>query len=216
MAEHYVSDDEQMEAIKRWWKDNGTGIIVGISLGLAGVLGWQYWTSYRAGQAEDASLQYDVMTAALQENDIPKAREQAQKLLEDYDNTAYAVLASLMLAKLAVDRDDNKAAAEHLEWVLDNADRDELKDITRLRLARILLAEERYDDAEAQLEQIENRNFIAEAEELRGDIYLARDDLAQARSAYEVARAAAGLTRGSSTLQLKLDNLPPVDAAQGQ
>jgi predicted negative regulator of RcsB-dependent stress response len=215
MAEHFASDDEQVEALKRWWKENGTGILVGIGIGVAGILGWQYWNSYVTGQAEQASLHYDALHEALRSEDTAKAREQAEILMDAYESASYATLAALMLARLAVEGGDNAAAAEHLEWVVDRTDQPEIAAIARLRLARVLLAEGKLDEAQGQLSQVDNPSFVAEAEELKGDIHAARNEPVKARAAYEAARVAGGLSGDNRMLQLKLDNLPPAPSGDG-
>jgi predicted negative regulator of RcsB-dependent stress response len=208
MVDHFASDDEQVEALKRWWKENGTGILVGIGIGVVGIFGWQYWNSYVAGQAEVASLHYDALRQALQSEDTAEVRKQADVLMDDYESSSYATLAALMLARLAVEGGDNGAAVGHLEWVLDQTDQVEIKDIARLRLARVLMAENKLDEARSQLAQVKTPSFSAEVEELRGDIHVALKQPAEARRAYEAAKIASGLA-GNRMLQMKLDNLPP-------
>jgi predicted negative regulator of RcsB-dependent stress response len=202
--EHYVTDDEQVEAIKKWWKANGGAIIAGILIGLAVIFGWQYWSSYRTGRVEQASRHYDQLVQLLQKDNKEDARQQGNLLIEDFSNSLYAVLAALKLAKLAIDEGDNGTAAKQLQWVMENADQDEVKDIARLRLAQVLLAEGKLDEAELRLEQVSNDSFTAEREELKGDLYLARHQTDQARTAYQAALATGN---GSALLQMKLDNL---------
>ena len=120
-----------------------------------------------------------------------------------------------MLARLAVEGGDNAAAAEHLEWVVERADQAEIAAIARLRLARVLLAEGKLDEAQAQLSQVDNPSFASEAEELKGDIHVARNEPVKARAAYEAARIAGGLSGDNRMLQLKLDNLPPAPSEDG-
>lgn len=208
MAEHYVSEEEQVESIKKWLKANSGAIVAGIVIGLAVIFGWQYWTAYQAEQAEQASLQYQTLTRAIEDTAVAKARQQGQVLVEEFPTSPYAALAALWLAKLAVDEGDNAAALEQLQWVIEHASQDELKDIARLRLVRVLLAEGRLDDAEVRLEQVSNPSFTAELEELKGDLYLKRNDPLKARAAYEAARTALGSSGGGTLLQVKLDNLP--------
>jgi predicted negative regulator of RcsB-dependent stress response len=215
MVEHFASDDEQVETLKRWWKENGTGILVGIGIGVAGILGWQYWNGYVAGQAEQASLHYDALREALRGEDTAKAREQAEILMDAYESASYATLAALMLARLAVEGGDNAAAAEHLEWAVERADQAEIKVIARLRLARVLLADGKLDEAQAQLTLVDSPSFAAEIEELKGDIHVARNEPGKARAAYEAARIAGGLSGADRMLQLKLENLPPAPSEDG-
>ncbi|MFO1372100.1 MAG: tetratricopeptide repeat protein [Candidatus Competibacteraceae bacterium] len=198
------TDDERVEDLKKWWKENGSSIIAGIVLGLIAIFGWQYWSSYRNTQAERASQAYDVFVVAVEKPDADQARQRGQALLTDFPKSPYAALAALRLAKLAVENGDNAAATQQLGWVISNARLDELKDIARLRLARVLLTAGQPAEAEKTLEQVTTATLNAEREELKGDLYLAGNNPAKARTAYATAQAASG---GNSLLQLKLDNL---------
>ena len=97
------TDDERVEDLKKWWQENGVSIIVGIALGVAAIFGWRYWVSHRDAQADQASLAYDAFIEAVEKPDTDQARQRGQGLLADFPNSTYAALATLRLAKLAVD-----------------------------------------------------------------------------------------------------------------
>jgi predicted negative regulator of RcsB-dependent stress response len=198
------TDDERVEDLKKWWKENGASILVGIALGLIAIFGWRYWTSYRDAQAETASRSYDAFVAAVAKPDPEAARQRGQAVIADFPKSPYAVLAALRLAKLAVDGGDHAAASQQLEWVIGNARLDEIKDIARLRLARVKFAAGQIAEAEKLLDGATTASLSAEREELKGDWYLAGNQLEKARTAYAAALAASG---GNRLLQLKLDNL---------
>jgi predicted negative regulator of RcsB-dependent stress response len=208
--DHYVSEDEQVEAIKKWWKVNGGAIVGGVVIGLLVIFGWQYWSSYRVNKAEQAALRYAALSRAIEANDTDQARQEGRVLIEDFSASAYATLAAFQLAKLAVQEGDNATAIGRLEWALEHSRQDGIKDIARLRLARVLLTEKRYDAAEELLNQVTGTSFTAELENLRGDLYVARNKLAEARAAYQAALGAGG---GNAMLQMKLENLPPTTQA---
>lgn len=203
--DYYETDDELVEALKKWWKANGAAVIAGILLGLAAIFGWRYWTSHQAAVTEQASAHYEALRQAAQKQDSAEVRRAGQALRENFGDSSYAVLAALELARQSVDAGDNAAAIRELEWVIRQARQESIKTIARLRLARVLLAEQRYADAEARLNEITDPEFTAEREELKGDLYLARNDPAQARTAYQAALAVKG---ADNWLQMKLDNLP--------
>ena len=200
------TDDERVEDLKKWWKENGVSIIGGIALGLVAIFGWQYWNSHRTAQAEAASQAYDIFVAAAEKSDAEQTRQRGQVLLTDFPHSAYAALTALRLAKLATDNGDTAAASQRLEWVIGNAQLDEFKDIARLRLARVLSAAGRTEEAKKLLASVTTTTLMAERDELQGDLYLAGNDAAKARTAYAAALAASG---GNPLLQLKLDNLAP-------
>jgi len=198
------TDDERVEDLKKWWSDNGLSIIAGIALGIAAIFGWRYWNTYRDTQAEQASLAYDVFIQAVEKPDAEQARQRGRGVLADFPNSPYAALTALRLAKLAVESGDNATAIQQLQWVIDHSKLAELRDIARLRLARVWLAADQLSDAEKLLDNVSTSSLTAELEELRGDLYLAGNDTAKARAAY-----AAALAAGSTNhiLQIKLDNL---------
>jgi predicted negative regulator of RcsB-dependent stress response len=203
-VENYT-DEELVEVIKKWWKANGSSIIAGLAIGLVVVFGWRYWTAHQHSKAEQASFHYERVLQSLAQGNVEQAKEQSQILLAGYAGSPYATLAVLQLAKLAVTAGDLAAAKDYLEQVVADVDEVALQDIARLRLARVLFEQGEAEAAEAQLQQIQQSAFSAELEELKGDIYLARNQPEKARAAYEAALGASG----SSFLQLKLANLPP-------
>ncbi|HOW74753.1 MAG TPA: tetratricopeptide repeat protein [Candidatus Competibacteraceae bacterium] len=198
------TDDERVEDLKKWWQENGVSIIVGIALGVAAIFGWRYWVSHRDAQANQASLAYDAFIEAVEKPDTDQARQRGQGLLADFPNSAYAALATLRLAKLAVDNGDQATAIQQLQWVIDHAKLAELQDIARLRLARVFFAAGQLTEAEKLLAHVNTASLTAEREELRGDLALAGNDPAKARTAYAQALAAGG---ASPLLRIKLDNL---------
>jgi len=198
------TDDERVEDLKKWWQENGVSIIVGIALGVAAIFGWRYWVSHRDAQADQASLAYDAFIEAVEKPDTDQARQRGQGLLADFPNSTYAALATLRLAKLAVDNGDQATAIQQLQWVIDHAKLAELQDIARLRLARVFFAAGQLAEAEKLLARVNTASLTAEREELRGDLSLAGNDLAKARTAYTQALAAGG---ASPLLRIKLDNL---------
>lgn len=203
--DEYITEEQQVEAMKQWWKANGGAILVGVIVGLAVVFGWRYWTVHQASLAEQASLQYAAFSQTAKETNPEQLRQLGKALLEGQPASFYAVLAAFRLARLAVDGGDYGSAVQHLEWVIGHANQDAIKDIARLRLVRVLLAENRSADAEARLAQVTSAHFSAELQELKGDLYLAGNESVKARAAYQ---AALETGNGSVLLQMKLDNLP--------
>lgn len=207
------TEEEQVEAIKNWWKKNGSSVLIGIAVALAIVLGWQAWQNHQASQRSEAAAAFnDLLTAAGQEAS-EENRETitylARQLQEDHGGSAYAIYGTMLLAHQQLMNDDDPAAAiESLEWARSQADADSpLALVIRSRLARAQLAAGDYDGALATVRGARDADaFEALFAELEGDILLARGDRDAAGEAYLQAREAAG---GSATglLQLKLADL---------
>ncbi len=206
MVDHFVSDDEQAERIKKWLKENGSSLVAGIVLGVAVIVGWQWWIGHRISTAEHASLNYELLLQAIQSGNAEQARQQGNRLFEDYDDSLYASLGAMMLARQAVDQNDLDAAAQYLQWVVENG-KEETRDVAQLRLARLRLAQGQPEDALRHLDRVEDPEFTVPAQELRGDIYRVQGEIEQARTAYLMARAAAA-GNSAGLLEMKLDSLP--------
>ncbi len=198
------SEEEQLERLKDWWSRNGKFLIAGLVIGLAAVVGTRLWSDARNTAAEAASQQYERLLGMIEKGDFEQAEQTAGTLLTEYSATPYASLAKLMLARLNVEKGDLVAAAAFLRQVMDGAEQEEIRQIARLRLARVLLAEGKIDAAGSVIEGADSA-IQADAEIIRGDIYLAQGKSSEARAAYERA-----MTLGAGNqrlLQMKLDDL---------
>ncbi len=208
----YQTEDEQVEAIKKWWRENGRAILVGVVIALLAVFGWRAWQDYERGRAEAASMQYQQLLMGL-EVDPQAAMDLGRQIVGEYGNTTYAVLASLAMGKAALALEDPAGAEAHLQWALDNAGNPSLEHIARLRLARLQLSQGQSEQALNVIGSVDGGSFEAQYAELRGDILLARGDRSGAREAYSTAMAAEDLIPARrQLLQLKIDDL--ADAEQ--
>ncbi|NIP72977.1 MAG: tetratricopeptide repeat protein [Gammaproteobacteria bacterium] len=205
----YASDEEKVEALKKWWKENGRSLIVGVVLGLAAVFGWRGWVQHQHDQAEQASVLYSEAMAAVERQDAEAALQRIQVVRQQFPDSAYAAFAALAAARLEVAGGDTEAAMGHLRWALDHAPLEAVAHVARLRLARVLLAE---DAATAALDLVSDVGaegaFLAEYEELRGDAYRVRGQADKARAAYENALSALQLGSSKrSLIEMKLDGV---------
>lgn len=203
----YETEEQQVEALKKWWKENGKSVIGGILLGFAVLFGGQAWFTSHNSHIETASVEYEMLMQEVEKANFTKADELAGSLLGKYSDTAYAPLAALMLAKVKVEQNDLVAAKTQLNWAISNSDDEDMQHIARLRLMRILLAEGNTD--EALTHDIANKGgFVAAYAEVRGDIYAAKGDAAQARTAYTLALQELGQdSRLRNFIEMKLDDL---------
>ena len=204
------TDEEQVEHLKKWWKENGISIIGGIALGLIAIFGWRGWQDQLVVQGENASDLYEQMATDVREekgNDT-EIDAIADQLTQNYNSTPYSTFSSLLQAREAVENDDIESAKTHLQWVLDNTNNDEFRHLARLRLSRLLLIEGDKDAALSLLETSDPGKFASSYHELRGDILLQQGDAKAAENAYTQALATQNSIRGNqSVVQMKLDDL---------
>lgn len=201
----YLTEEEKVEAIKEWWRENGKAVIAGVILGLGALFGWRAWVDYRESRALEASAVYEELRGRLQEGRTEAVAEAAARLREDYAATPYAALASLFEARAAAEAGKLEEAARALEWVMNEARERELQELARLRLARVRVAEGRPEQALSLLEAELPEAYAALADEIRGDAYRAQGRLDQAREAYDRAILASG--GAAEYLRMKRDAL---------
>ena len=186
-----TTEEQQIAAIKQWWKENGSSIVTGVVLGLAVLFGGKAWFAYQERTAQNASNVYAAMMRSLQMGDALNTAEMAGMLLADYGSTPYAALGALALARIRLEEGETGPARGQLQWVLDNSDSEMFRDIASLRLARVQIADGELDAAEAVLAKAQSGSaFEALFTEVRGDIQYARGDLTAASATYQQALAA--------------------------
>lgn len=217
MAEH-LSDEEQLESFKRWWKENGVFTIVAVVLVAGGYFGWEFWSDHKQERAETASVLYQKMMVAADVEPGEKlsmaqetsVAEFAGGLRDEYTNTQYARYGALLLAKIAVEKNDLDTAAEQLQWAADGSD-EGLELIAKLRLARVEAARGNLDLAISML-NIEAKTLASAYAEARGDLYLLKGDKSAAYESYQQAlqQVAVADSRTRSLLELKLNQVAPI------
>ncbi|MBU0654735.1 MAG: tetratricopeptide repeat protein [Gammaproteobacteria bacterium] len=201
----YKTDDEKVEELKAWWKENGTSVIAGVALAIAGLFGWEYWKDYKAATAAEASALYAKVADAA-EASPEQAMADVQALQAGYASTPYAATASLKAAQQFAEKGEYDKAATTLRWVVDNSKQEEYKLLASLRLARVLLASGKPEEAAKLTGQTYPAAYQSLLEELKGDIYTAQNKPAEARAAYD--KAILGNTGGSvEFIKMKRDNL---------
>ncbi len=183
----YQTDEEQVESIKKWWKENGKSVIGGVVLGFAGIAGWQGWQGYQSGQAENASIYFDAMQKSVRAGQYEKADEDGRRLIGEFGNSTYASFAALQLAKLAYQRGEKATAQGHLRWVSESAPDPVLRELGRLRLGRLLLDLNELEALDALLQGAFSGALGGEFAALRGDLEHARGNAGAAREAYQKA-----------------------------
>ena len=211
------TEEEQVEALRRWWAENGTSTVVVIMLAVAAVIGWRHWGNYREAEAGKASVIYQSMQDAVEQaqtrpdnNDLLTAvRSSAEQLIGDYGNTAYADYARLTLARLAVEEGDYASAATLLQDVIDAPETDTIRWVATLRLARLKVEMKDLDGASALVTTKVPEAFAGQALELKGDILRARGDVDGARVAYEDAIELMPGDAYKELVRMKLQDLAP-------
>ena len=205
-----LSEKEQIEVIRDWWKENGTFVIAGIVLGVGGIFGFNQW---RSGQAElqlEASVLFEELAEEVAENRVEPAETLATEIYTDYAGTIYADQARLAMARLYMDQGRDQDAADALRGMLETDANPEMQLVARLRLAKILLYQGRPEEVLALLEGHTDSGFAARYNEALGDAHFELGEYAEAETAYLAAvnDPSAQRTVDSALLQMKINDLP--------
>ena len=202
------SEKETVEAIRSWWQENGKFIVAGIVLGVGGLVGWNQWQAHEAEEAESASAAFEKLIDAVERGSEYDAKAAAATLAEQYASTPYALQSHLAMAKFYMDQGESEQAAVELRSLVDTAE-PPLSLIARHRLARVLLYQDRPEEALAVLDVADTGAFRPRFLELRGDAEFALGRTEAAREAWTAAIAEPGDPPliDQRLLQMKLDEL---------
>ncbi|KNC65097.1 YfgM family protein [Pseudoalteromonas ardens] len=198
--EIYSTEEQQAEAIKRFFRENGTSLIIGAVLGLGGLYGWKAYNQHQIDTAEAGSEAYNQLV------DSGDVLTKSDDFLATNGESSYAVLAAFVAAKEAVEQGKLDVAQEKLNFAANTVKSPELKATAYLRLARVQAAREDYSAALATLGNPMPESFAAQVAEVKGDVLLAQGNKEAARDEYQKAVTAGG-SDNNPLLQIKLDDL---------
>ena len=206
--EVYETEQQQVEALQKWWKENGTSVMAGLAIGFALLFAWRAWQGHLGMKGESAAVGYQGVLSKIEDKDPEAAVLLGKTVLEEQPKSIYAALTALTLARVSVDKNDLGKAREYLQKLISDYPHDDgVKNIARLRLARVQLAEGKANEALSALDPLKkSADGQASYHELKGDILKALNKPEDARGAYAQALALAE-GRDNSDLQMKLDDL---------
>ena len=206
------TEEEQIEAMKKWWAENGRSIIIGVVLGIGGIFGWRYYEAGELDYSRQASQAFQEVLERYNQGEHENLDADLNALKSDFSKSPYAALGELLRARKLVDDNELEQASASLRWAVDNSPEEDVRTIGRIRLARVYTALDRADDALAVLDEVKADSFAGLLEEVRGDAWLAKGDPEKARQAYQRASVAGEGTGSGSLLQMKIDDLAVADA----
>jgi predicted negative regulator of RcsB-dependent stress response len=214
MAFEDYDEYEQGEQVRKWIRENGIAVAVGVVLALVLIFGWRQWQAHKSAVEAQAASQFAVVQNAAQSGDKQALAAALGDLQANYPKTPYAAFASAAVAEFDVGKDDLKSAAQNLEWAVAHSREPALQGLFSLRLARVLLAQDQAQQALNALDKVPAGDYGAVAAELRGDALLKLGKVDAARTAYQDALAKLDKDApGRNVVQMKLENLTQPQAA---
>jgi len=204
----HLTEQQQIEQLKEWWKKHGTSTLVTFIIVFCLGLGWRLWMQHYEAKLERGSTHYEELLNAVVNNDDTAALKQANLLKNNYVHTPYAALATLMLARSDVYRNDYADAEGQLNWVMQHASTRSLREVARLRLARINLQLGQPQQSLLLLQKVDDASYAVMIDEIKGDAYAALNQIDMARQSYQKALAELpGYANTRPILTMKLNNL---------
>ena len=200
-----IEEEQEINQLKDWWKENGKTIIVAFILGVGGMFGWRYWQAHQAEQIAQASAQYDALIYSAQQDEQAK-KANIEQFVQANSKTAYAVFALLDEAKKATEKQDFAAAEVNLNQALTQSQDEVLTSIVALRLSAVQFQLGQLDNALTSLNQVKGESFNARKAILTGDIQVAKGDKVAAKNSFEQAQQS-GSQLEQQMAKMKLNNL---------
>lgn len=200
-----IEEEQEINQLKDWWKENGKTIIVAFILGVGGMFGWRYWQAHQAEQIAQASAQYDALIYSAQQDEQAK-KANIEQFVQANSKTAYAVFALLDEAKKATEKQDFAAAEANLNQALTQSQDEVLTSIVALRLSAVQFQLGQLDNALTTLNQVKGESFNARKAILTGDIQVAKGDKVAAKNSFEQAQQS-GTQLEQQMAKMKLNNL---------
>ena len=185
-----LQDQEQLDALKAFWKQYGNLVTWVLILALGAFAAWNGWNWWQRDQATKAGAMFEELDRAASAGDADKAGRVFGDLKERFPRTAFAQQGGLAAAKVQFDKGQVDAAKATLTWVATQATEDEYRTVARLRLAGVLAEAKQYDEALKMLDEAKSPTFEALVSDRRGDVLLAQGKTDQARTAFQAAWAA--------------------------
>jgi len=204
-VEIYENENDQVDAVKRFFAENGKALAIGVVLGIGALVGWRYWTSHQAESAREASLAYQTAVTAISA-DKPQTLTAVEKFAAENQNT-YGALASLEAAQQYVDKNDLAKAEANLQQGLKNTSDENLQALINLRLARIQVQQKQTDAALKTLDAIKGEGWVAIVADLRGEALLSKGDKQGARDAWSKGVESNSSPALREMMQMKINNL---------
>ena len=205
--DNYETEEQQVEAIKKWWSENYKMAIFLTIIGLGSIVGVQQWKQKQTVNAQTASMEYDHILQVVKENKDESISQQVEIMLNEYPDYTYAALSAMLEAKQMIEAGKLAEAEEKFRWVINNSKAQNLQHISRIRLATLLSAQDK-NEAALKVLDVEKGSFTASYLEVKGDILVALKRINEARTAYDQALGAyAVIGANAQILRVKRNDL---------
>ncbi len=203
--EVYTTENEQVDAVRRFFAENGKALAIGVVLGIAALGGWRYWQTHQSSEMTEASVAFQQANQAMTDKKA-QGVEDLEKFAQSNSNN-YGVFAALQLADHFVEAKDFANAEKQLTQAQSQAKEENLLSLVNLRLARVQMQQNKFDDALKTLDGVKGEGWAALQQDIRGNVLLAKGDAKGAREAYSKGLDSKPSQTLQNMLRMKLNNL---------
>jgi predicted negative regulator of RcsB-dependent stress response len=207
MAFEEYDDYEQEQLVKEWLNNNWFTIVAGIALGIGGLWGYGQWQNANQQKNQDAAVEFDRIEQVLAMDEVAEAQPMIAEYEASFGSNIYAIKARLMIAEKLVADGDLAAAKAEYRSIIEAKPARAIAEMTRIRLARLLLSEGEYTQASAQLDQVQSKAYQTVVEEIIGDIHLAQGAVDKAKDAYQLALNEGEGYSGRQIIEMKIADI---------
>jgi len=179
-----LEEQDQLDALKTWWKTNGNKVLIVVGVTAAVVIGYQGWKQYQVQQSQAASEKFMIL-GDTSPTDVETIKTLSAEIMENYPSTPYAARAALLSAKTNYNAKDIDSAKLQSEWAYKNAKEEAVKTLAQLQLAGILFEQKDYDAALKLVNEKHEPSFDGLFADLKGDILVAQNKPEEAKIAYQ-------------------------------
>ena len=208
--DEFLSEKEQIQYIRDWWRDNRMYIFIFGFVVIGSVAGTNTWKASVLNEQIAASSLYESLAVEISENNLESGELIAEEIYSEYSESIYADQARLAMAYFYMSQSRDEDAAEELRGLIESSENNEIILIANMRLAKILLYQSKYQEVLDLLEGNLGHAFETKYSELIGDAYLGLEDYENAEFAYMNALKDTGSPQviDAALLQMKINDLP--------
>ena len=222
MVDEYLSEREQAEQLRFWLRQNGIWLLAGVALTVGGYYGYRWWESRGAQRSIEAGERFAAMLDAIGGGKRDEGLKIAGEVTGEYRRHALCGPGEPRARAGSTWTPETSRAPERALRRSPRSRRTRTSGSSReLRLARVQLAEGRYDEALKSLDAVATPALDPRVLELRGDVKLAQGDKGAALDFWRKAQAAvkagscrAGAQVDAELLGLKIDELSAAGPAE--
>ena len=212
----FLTDQQQAARVRGWVREYAPSAILAVAIGIGGYFGYTQWQVRQDRQAAEASELYEDFRAAIESDDRDSAGTLLESLVAEYEGSGYADHARLLMAKEYVDTTQPSRAEQELQAVIETTSNGDLRQLARLRLARVYLYMDRPEDGLETLDtDVYSPAWRQLTEDMRGDLHQALGQKEAARASYQAALEHSGQI-DAAWIRLKLDHLAAVGADEAE